>query len=124
MTDEWKQIIWRQLGAAIDMLENSITACLEEVWDDGTRDFSSYWYLVSYALFWLDLYLSGTVVNFAPPKPFTLDELDPAGVIPARTYTKAELLNYLYHCREKLLAVILNLTKEKAERVCNFGWSN
>lgn len=39
--DIWKKIIWSQFDAAIDMLENSIDACPEEIWDDGTRDFSS-----------------------------------------------------------------------------------
>lgn len=52
--ETWKKAAWSQFGAAIDMLENSITACPDEVWDDGTRDFSSYWYMVSHALFWLD----------------------------------------------------------------------
>lgn len=120
--DIWKKIIWNQFGAAIDMLENSITVCPEEIWDDGTRDFSSYWYMVSHALFWLDLYLSGAVENFAPPAPFTLDELDPAGVIPERTYTKSELLKYLQHCREKCRDVIKNLNEESANRICKFGW--
>ncbi len=117
----WKKMIWSQFGAAIDMLENSITACPEEIWDDGTRDFSSYWNMVSHALFWLDLYLSGTLENFAPPAPFTLDELDPEGMIPERTYTKDELQNYLQHCREKCRDVIKNLTEEKANKICRFG---
>ena len=118
----WKKIIWSQFGAAIDMLENSIKMCPEEIWDDGTRNFSSYWYLVSHALFWLDLYLSGTLENFAPQPPFGLEELDPAGVIPERAYTKDELLKYLNHCREKCRDVIKNLTEESANRQCNFGW--
>ncbi len=121
MKEEWKQIARSQFGATIDMLENSIEACPEEIWDDGTRDFSSYWYMVSHTLFWLDLYLSGTAENFAPPAPFTLDELDPAGVIPARTYTKDELLKYLRHCREKFREVVKNLTGEKANEICKFG---
>lgn len=95
----WKKAVLSQFGAAIDMMENSIEACSEEIWDDGARSFASYWYTVSHALFWLDLYLSGTAENFAPPAPFTLDEINPAGIIPAQTYTKKELLKYLHYCR-------------------------
>ena len=120
--ETWKKMIWSQFGASIDMLENAITACPENVWDDGTRDFSSYWYMASHALFWLDLYLSGTLENFAPPAPFTFDELDPAGIIPEQTYTKDELLKYLQHCREKCRNVIKNLTEERASEICKFSW--
>lgn len=123
MTDEWKSIVWQQFGAAIDMLENSITACPEEIWDDGTRDFSSYWYIASHTLFWVDFYLSGAIENFAPPAPFGFEELDPAGVIPETHYSKDELLGYLHHCREKCREVIKNLTDKKAEGLCRVGKS-
>jgi hypothetical protein len=33
----WKQIIWQQFGAAIDMLENAILACPDEVWSDPSK---------------------------------------------------------------------------------------
>lgn len=121
MTEEWKQIIWSQFGAAIDMLENSIEACPENIWNDNPREFTSYWYMVSHTLFWLDLYLSGTLENFTPQAPFGLEELDPAGVIPERIFTKEELLNYVTHCREKCRSVIKNLTEENASRICKFG---
>ncbi len=116
----WKKAVWSQFGAAIDMLENSINACPDEVWDDGTRTFSSYWYMVSHTLFWLDFYLSGAPINFAPPAPFGLEEFDPAGVIP-RVYTKDELQNYLQYCREKLRAVVNDLNEETADRICKVG---
>ena len=118
--ETWKKAVWNQFGAAVDMLENSIAACPDEVWDDGTRDFWSYWYMVSHALFWLDFHLSGATENFAPPEPFGLEELNPAGVIP-RTYSKDELQKYLQYCREKLRAVINDLTEESANRTQKFG---
>ena len=77
----WKGIIWQQFGASIDMLENALAACPDELWGDRSEQ-PEYWYLVFHTLFWLDLYLSGSAEGFSPPVPFTLDELDPAGVMP------------------------------------------
>jgi hypothetical protein len=59
------------------------------------------WYLAYHALFWLDLYLSGSEEGFTPPAPFTLDELDPAGLVPERPHTKDELHAYLEHGRRE-----------------------
>lgn len=118
----WKEIIWQQLGAAIDMLENAMLACPEELWSDRSRQ-PEFWYLVYHTLFFLDLYLSGSVEGFVPPAPFTLDELDPAGVLPERPYTKEELRGYLQHGRGKCRTVIEALTEEKArERGGGFEW--
>ena len=33
----WNAILWGQLGAAIDMLGNAITACPDEHWSDPSR---------------------------------------------------------------------------------------
>jgi hypothetical protein len=52
-----KKIIWHQFGAAIDMLENAVIACPDDVW--GNRiEHSEFWYITFHALFYLDLYLS------------------------------------------------------------------
>ncbi|PYS47569.1 MAG: DinB family protein, partial [Acidobacteria bacterium] len=32
MESNWKEIIWQQFGASIDMLENALVACPEELW--------------------------------------------------------------------------------------------
>ena len=105
----WKTILWQQFGAAIDMLENGINACPSELWHvrlwdnhSATTDSSEFWYIVYHTLFWLDLYLSGSIEGFVPPVPFTLDELDPAGVFPERPYTKDELQTYLEHGRQSV----------------------
>ena len=91
-----RDALWRQFGAAIDMLENAIHACPDEIWNDRSRT-PEYWYLVYHTLFWLDLYLHGSVEGFAPPAPYTLDELDPAGVMPPRVYARHEMQAYLDH---------------------------
>ena len=121
MDTTWKEIIWQQFGASIDMLENAMRACPEELWCDRSQQ-PEYWYMVYHTLFWLDLYLSGAVAGFAPPAPFNLDELDPAGILPERVYTKDEMQTYLEHGREKCRAVIGALTEERASQRCVFTW--
>jgi len=120
MDPTWKTPVWQQFGAAIDMLENAITACPDKVWGDRSRQ-PEYWYLAYHTLFYLDCYLSDSVVGFAPPAPFTLSEFDPSGPMPERVYDKVELLSYLEHGRRKCRARIEALTEEKARRPCTFG---
>jgi hypothetical protein len=117
----WRAILWQQFGAAIDMLENALLACPDELWSDRSRR-PEFWYIVYHTLFFLDLYLSGSVEGFAPPAPFTLDELDPAGLLPERPYTKDELQTYLAHGRKKCRGTIEALTDETARRRCVFEW--
>jgi len=115
MNTPWKTIIWGQFGAAIGMLENAMRACPDELWRDRSRR-PEYWYIVFHTLFWLDLYLSESAEGFTPPAPFTLDETDPAGVMPERVYSKDELQAYLEHCRRKCRVTIAALTDETAGR--------
>ena len=70
----------------------------------------------SFTLFWLDYYLSYSDEGFAPPAPFTRDELDPADVRPERPYTKDELRTYLEHGRRKCRAAVEALTDEIARQ--------
>jgi hypothetical protein len=117
----WRAIIWQQFGASIDMLENALVACPDQLWNDRSQR-PEFWYVVYHTLFFLDLYLSGSVEGFAPPAPFTLDEMDPAGLLPERPFTKDELQTYLEHGRQKCRATIETLTDEKARGRCGFGW--
>jgi hypothetical protein len=70
----------------------------------------------------VELYLTGSFEGFAPPAPFNLDELDPAGVLPDRLYTKGELQAYLQYCRQKCQSTLAALTDEQARRL--FTWSS
>ena len=121
MDNMWKAIIRRQFGAAIDMLENAMHACPDELWSDRSQR-PELWYVVFHTLFFLDLYLSDSVEGFAPPAPFNLDEMDPAGLLPERVYTKDELHTYLEHGRRKCRAKIAALTDEKARRRFKSEW--
>jgi hypothetical protein len=129
MDATWRTIIWQQFGAAIDMLDNALQACPDRFWRDPLWDdpserpeYAQFWYLAYHALFWLDFHLSGSAEGFAPPAPFTLDELDPAGLLPERAYTKDELRAYLDHGRRKCRATIEAMTEEQARQPCGFPW--
>lgn len=129
MGPDWNSILWRQIAAALEMLENSLNACPDEhwhgrLWNLPTErpDLSQFWYIAFHALFWLDLYLSGAVEGFTPPAPFGLEELDPAGLLPERPYTRGELLVYLEHDRAKCRDILQNLTGEGASRTCKLPW--
>ncbi len=95
-----RAVLWGQFGAAIDMLENAIRSCPEELWGDRARQ-PEFWYFAYHTLFFLDFYLDDAAEGFAPPPPFTLGELDPSGVLPDRVYQKEELLVFLEHGRNK-----------------------
>jgi len=125
----WNGILWRQYSAAIDMLGGAIQACPDELWSEGSlpprwseSGVVGCWYLAYHTLFFLDCYLSGSLDGFSPPEPFTHDELDPAGVLPERVYTKTELLAYLAHGREKCRATLAALTEERAAEICRYPW--
>jgi len=117
----FKEIIWLQFGAAIDMLENAMLACPEKLWSDSSKK-PEFWYITFHTLWWLDLYLSNSVEQFTPPASYNLDELDPAGLLPERVYTKDELQAYLEHGRKKCRATIEALTDEGINQRCGFEW--
>lgn len=119
MDSNLETVTWQQFGATIDMLENAIVACPETIWSDRSRQ-PEFWYMAYHTLFFLDFYLSDSSEGFTPPKPFTLDELDPSGILPERVYTKQELLAYLGHGCKKCGAAIRDLTDERARQRCGF----
>lgn len=124
-------MLWRQFGAAIDMLGAAIADCPDALWEEplwADRDdqwvaagFSRFWYLAYHALFWLDLYLTGAEEGFAPPPPFDLVEMEAGESLP-RVYSRAELLDYLALCRRRGEATILGMTAGEAARPCRFPW--
>jgi len=120
--------IWHQFGAAIDTLDSALRACPDQLWhaclwDTGAErpEWAQFWYIAYHALFYLDFYLSGSVDGFAPPAPFTLDELE-AGLLPERPFTRIELQTYLGYCRKKCQGTIEGLSEEKARQRCEFPW--
>ena len=112
MIDFWKKTIWQQYGAAIDMLENAIAACPDDLWNGESK----FWYNAYHALFFLDYHSSDDGATFMPPPPFTLSEMDPSGLMPNRVYSKDELLAYLEYGRNRCHDRIKQLTVENVEK--------
>lgn len=129
-----RNALWRQFGASIDMLENALLACPATLWKERLwsappdhsfpPEFAQFWYITYHTLFWLDLYLSGCPEeDFAPPAPFTRAELDPAGVLPERPYTKEELHTYLAATRRKCHDTLIALTDKRASQPVDYPWA-
>jgi len=126
-----REMLWRQFGAAIDMLDSALRDCPDELWEKSLWEdqpdqwvaagFSSFWYLGYHTLFWLDLYLTGAEEGFVPPAPFDLVEMDADETLP-RTYTREELLRYLEYCRRRCQEIIGIMSNEQAYRLCKFSW--
>lgn len=112
MDSSLKQVLWKQFGAAIDMLENAMVACPQKLWNSTSK----FWYNAYHTIFYLDYYLTEEPGKFLPPSPFTLSELDPQGIMPDRVYSKVELLGYLNFCREKCHSLIANLTDDNVNK--------
>ncbi len=134
METSWSTALWRQFGAAIDMLENALVACPASLWNERLwrtpppeefpPQFAAFWYVTFHALVWLDLYLSGVPEEeYAPPAPFAQGVLDSAEAAPERPYTKDELHAYLTSMRQKCHTTLATLTDEQAQRLVEYPWS-
>lgn len=130
MDSLWREIMWRQIGGAIDTLDNAIKVCPDSLWrqpvwhDPSTLPArSEFWYVAYHTLFWLDLYLFGSEEGFTPPAPFSLVEQDDAnGPLPDRVYSRDELLGYLASLRQQCHDIFATLTDERARQPVSFGW--
>jgi len=130
----WSTTLWRQFGAAIDMLDNAVAACPDALWHERLwrtppppgfpPQFAEFWYVTYHALVWLDLYLSGLPEeDFAPPGPFPQGEIDSLEALPARPYTKEELRAYLLSTRQKCHTTLTALTDEHMRRTVAYPWA-
>ena len=113
MNNTLKIELWKQFGAALDMLENALVKCPDTIWDDENK----FWYNAYHCLFFTDYDLTTDPENFHPPEPYTMSEMDPSGIMPERTYTKEELIAYLGHSREKARKLIM-------QDIADMRWNN
>ena len=122
MSFHWGSVIWGQFGAALDLLDDVIRACPDELWRDVIWDdpdgpeYGEFWFIVYHTLAWTDRYLSRAGREFKPPAPFI------TGALPEKPYTKEELLTYLAYCRRKCRETLEALDEEKAAQHYEFPW--
>ncbi len=122
MDINYRTIVWKQYGAAIDMLEDAMRLCPDHLWaavlwkDTDDARYGQFWFVAYHALFWSDLYLTGSSEGFAPPPPFI------RGKLPDQPYSKDQVLAYLGECRKKCQSTLEALTDEKAQQRCVFEW--
>lgn len=120
MIESLKPVLWQQFGASLDMLENALIACPDEVWGKEIS-FYAFWYYAYHTLFWTDFYVSNEQEeDFRPPAPFTVGEFE-ADVLPERVYSKAELITYLEFVRAKARTHIAALTPERMQTQLKIG---
>lgn len=105
---ELKSTISSQFGASIDMLENAILACPDDLWNKE----KSFSHLAYHTLFFLDYYLSLEPIGFTQPGNFEHSEFEddpPTGI-----FEKTEVLEYLQSCRTKMQGLFSDLTENLA----------
>ncbi|MBK9257864.1 MAG: hypothetical protein IPM42_20610 [Saprospiraceae bacterium] len=97
MDNLFKEILWNQFGASIDMLINVIAKCPDDYFQTHLR----FYYLAYHSSIFLDYYLSFPPKNFSPLLPFTQKDRDDWPVdaiddlIPDKIFSKQELVTYL-----------------------------
>lgn len=127
--------LWRQLGAALDMLDQAVVACpdalwTEPLWRDPTAGerfpsrFAEFWYVAFHTLTWLDLYLTAVPEHeFRQPAPFARGEIDSNETQPVQPYTTEDLRAYLASLRQRCQSTLLALTEEQACRpIACYPW--
>lgn len=119
MENEFKQCLWKNFGAAIDMLSGAIALCPDEQWQTNRK----FYYLAYHTAIFLDYYLTQPVKDFQPTLSYSLadpDNLPPEAVddvIPERFYSRAEMLFWLSDIREKCkILITLSTTDQFMER--------
>ena len=106
MTEAQLISLWDQFGASLDMFQNALEKCPEELWDSKEEGAYRFWYWAYHTLFWTDYYLDTEPQDFRPPEPYNMSEFDPEGLLPDSVYSKEQLIDYTELCRNKLRNLI------------------
>ena len=115
MEDLFSKCLWKNFGAAIDMLNNVIIACPDDLWKNEKKFF----YLTYHTVIFLDYYLTVPVRDFKPALPYFLGDADKLpidavdDVIPNEFYSKLDFIFYLSEIREKCKRLITLTPPEK-----------
>ena len=116
-----------QYGAAFKMLENIITDCPDELWNDTTKDMLVS-QVVYHVIFFIDFYLSkdkNERGQFETSKGKLGDDLMGETINGKKwdkIYTKQELVEYLDDTRQKAQKRFTTLTLEELGQAPVFEW--
>ena len=102
-----------QFGASLDSLGLAMDACPPALWNDRASG-QAFGDHVFHVLFWLDFYLAESPATFAPPAPFGVEEMDPAGVLPPQVHAPDALHGYLAHVRARVRAALAAFAADPA----------
>jgi hypothetical protein len=122
MDIDYRTIVWKQYGAALDMFGDAIRLCPDHLWtavlwpDTEDARYGQFWFVAYHTLFWSDLFFTGSREGFAPPPPFI------RGRLPDQPYTRDQVLAYLGEVRQKCRSTLEALTDERAQQRCVFSW--
>ena len=115
-----------QYRAAMQMLRSAVEACPESLWTDGATK-NRFWHVAYHAVFYADLYLTGSPEAFTPwekgradyhylgRKPSPHHEEPKIG----EPYTKAEILEYLDRVAASVAARVRQLPLDEPS---GFPW--
>lgn len=121
-----KATIESQYHAALDMLEEAIRACPDDLWTDASYT-NVFWQVAYHALFYTHLYLHDRLESFRPWSKGR-ENYEILGTLPwpphgkpeiGEPYTQAEVLEYLAFCRQHVDAWVPALDLDAAS---GFDW--
>ncbi|MHA2495687.1 MAG: DinB family protein [Candidatus Hodarchaeales archaeon] len=124
VNQQLSQAIAEQYGAALKMLENIITSCQAELWEDAKRE-TVVSQVVYHTLFFIDYYLS----KDSNERDKFQGKLGPDymgertdGMEWDKIFSKEELLDYLGDIRQKATTRFTNLTLDELQDESLFHW--
>lgn len=109
-----------QYLAALGMLNATLEACSDELWDASVGR-HPFWLIAYHTLYFTDLYLAGSEAAFRPPEFGRPDEHSLDGE-PDEPHSRADLLQYLTTCCDRVRRIVGAETDESLSVEADFDW--
>ena len=127
----WADMVWQQFGAAIDMFDNTLAACPDELWTvrlwraeegpDIPPRWGEFWTIATHAIRWMERYLL-----VVPEDEFeSLETSTTLTPFPENNepQTKSTVRNSLAQLRERCRSRLMELTDAEAQRpITVYDW--
>jgi len=128
MAQALSDALWQQFGGAVDMLDNALAACPDELWAEPlwrvspesgeAANASEFWSLAAHALRWLERYLAA-----APEERFgSLEGAAALTPAPGAVLGKAEVRGALTAHRQRCHDMLVQLTEAELIRPVTYSW--